>query len=314
MRRSIRAAAFAAALLAATAASTIAAATAGAAVIYDNVPSPLPGNLPSEAFEATSTSEFGGAVTFAGTARANPKVTVVMSSWGCESGNWYNHTCLTTPGSGFTEPITLNIYNPGASNTEGSPPGTLIASVTQTFTIAYRPSKDDVNCTGSKAGEWYNASSATCFNGLAVPITFDLSNVVLPSAAVISVAYNTSDYGYHPIGYGPPCHATAAGCGYDSLNVGLTAPPSVGSDPLPDGIYQTSSSSGAFCDNSNHSGFVLDSAPGCWTAYQPAIEVQAPVGPPTSKDQCKIGGWQSFDNPPFKNQGDCVSYVATGGR
>jgi hypothetical protein len=33
---------------------------------------------------------------------------------------------------------------------------------------------------------------------------------------------------------------------------------------------------------------------------------------PTSADQCKQGGWQSFGN--FKNQGDCVSYVATGGR
>ena len=36
--------------------------------------------------------------------------------------------------------------------------------------------------------------------------------------------------------------------------------------------------------------------------------------PPTSKDQCKNGGWQSFNEPAFKNQGDCVSYVATGGK
>ena len=32
------------------------------------------------------------------------------------------------------------------------------------------------------------------------------------------------------------------------------------------------------------------------------------VGPPTSKDQCKKGGWQKFNNPAFKNQGQCVSY------
>ena len=38
------------------------------------------------------------------------------------------------------------------------------------------------------------------------------------------------------------------------------------------------------------------------------------VGPPTSKDDCKNGGWQRFNNPSFKNQGDCVSYVATGGK
>lgn len=38
---------------------------------------------------------------------------------------------------------------------------------------------------------------------------------------------------------------------------------------------------------------------------------------PTSKDQCKHGGWQGYADAsgrPFKNQGDCVSYVATGGR
>lgn len=35
---------------------------------------------------------------------------------------------------------------------------------------------------------------------------------------------------------------------------------------------------------------------------------------PASKDACKHGGWMKFDNPVFTNQGDCVSYVATGGR
>ena len=37
------------------------------------------------------------------------------------------------------------------------------------------------------------------------------------------------------------------------------------------------------------------------------------VGPPTSKDQCKDGGWQSFNYPrTFMNQGDCIQYVNTG--
>jgi hypothetical protein len=43
-------------------------------------------------------------------------------------------------------------------------------------------------------------------------------------------------------------------------------------------------------------------------------DFEVPVGPPTSKDQCKDGGWQTFNNPSFKNQGDCVSYVATQGK
>jgi len=34
------------------------------------------------------------------------------------------------------------------------------------------------------------------------------------------------------------------------------------------------------------------------------------VGAPTDADQCKQGGWKTFGI--FKNQGDCVSFVATG--
>jgi hypothetical protein len=39
-----------------------------------------------------------------------------------------------------------------------------------------------------------------------------------------------------------------------------------------------------------------------------------PVAPPmpTSKNQCKNGSWQTYGV--FKNQGDCVSYVATHGK
>jgi hypothetical protein len=33
---------------------------------------------------------------------------------------------------------------------------------------------------------------------------------------------------------------------------------------------------------------------------------------PTTKDQCKNGGWKSYGV--FKNQGDCVSFVATKGK
>lgn len=44
---------------------------------------------------------------------------------------------------------------------------------------------------------------------------------------------------------------------------------------------------------------------------------QAPPSklPPTTKQQCFNGGWQFFvseqNSPVFKNQGDCVSFVAT---
>jgi hypothetical protein len=47
------------------------------------------------------------------------------------------------------------------------------------------------------------------------------------------------------------------------------------------------------------------------------ITVNGQLQVPTTqaaKDQCKNGGWKNFTSPAFKNQGDCVSYFATGGR
>jgi hypothetical protein len=42
------------------------------------------------------------------------------------------------------------------------------------------------------------------------------------------------------------------------------------------------------------------------------IEGSGSPPPRTSKEQCKNGGWRSFGK--FKNQGDCISFVATGGK
>ncbi len=33
------------------------------------------------------------------------------------------------------------------------------------------------------------------------------------------------------------------------------------------------------------------------------------VGPPTDRTQCTDGGWATFNNPAFNNQGECVSFV-----
>jgi hypothetical protein len=42
-------------------------------------------------------------------------------------------------------------------------------------------------------------------------------------------------------------------------------------------------------------------------------EVPAVPGP-ASKNACKHGGWKTFTQPHFKNQGQCVAWVATHGR
>jgi hypothetical protein len=39
-----------------------------------------------------------------------------------------------------------------------------------------------------------------------------------------------------------------------------------------------------------------------------------PATTPVNKDECKKGGWMTFNTPVFKNQGECVSFVASGGK
>jgi hypothetical protein len=50
-----------------------------------------------------------------------------------------------------------------------------------------------------------------------------------------------------------------------------------------------------------------------WDFFIDDVAFTVPAPPvPTRTSDCKNGGWQAFDV--FKNQGDCVSYVATDGR
>lgn len=292
-------------------------------VVYNNIPVPQPGNVASEGFEADSDSEFGGIVQLASYQRQNPRVTVFLSSWGCQAGHWYSGDCVSSPGSTFSVPLTLNIYNVGAGNTVGS----LIATSTQTFNVPYRPSADAVHCTnpgtdsngGNDVGKWYSASENTCYSGAASSVTFSaLSGVTLPDVVIVTVAFNTSHHGYQPVGESAPCYSTSGGCGYDSLNVGLSAPPSVGSNPIPDEVFVNATwghdPNSAYCDNGTTGVLRLSGA--CWEGYQPAIAIAAQyINPPASADSCKKYAWQTLtraDGSFFKNQGDCVSYVQTG--
>jgi hypothetical protein len=288
------------------------AAPAGASgtAIYDSTVSPLPGNLPSLGYEATQTSQFGDQVSLSGAANDLNNVVVTMSSWGCQNGGWGQaygsaNACVTTPGATFSEPVTLNIYSVGANNAVGG----LLATDTQTFAIPYRPSASDPSVYSAEGcsatnGKWYNASDNTCNNGLATNITFNLAaqNVVLPSKVIYGIAYNTSDYGASPYGDSTACHASVSGCGYDSLNVGLTQDPtnvSVGSDPNPGTVYWNTQTAGDYCDNGagGTGTFRIDgnaNTAACWDGgantgwavsgsgspyYVPAVQFNATAGP-----------------------------------
>jgi hypothetical protein len=53
--------------------------------------------------------------------------------------------------------------------------------------------------------------------------------------------------------------------------------------------------------------------PPCFFADDLAFQASFSSPLPTSKGQCMNGGWKNFGTT-FKNQGDCVSFVASGGK
>jgi hypothetical protein len=230
-------------------------------VIYNSIPSPLPGNVPSQAFEATSTSEFGGAVEIASPSKSTTRVTVAMSSWACQSGGAEDGSCVTAMGTKFAWPVTLHVYALGAGGTVG----TQVAGLTKTFNMPYRPSASPKCNTGG----WYRSGS--CFHGKLFKVNFMLKGVTIPSKAIIAVAYNTSHYGAVP--QAPqPCN-TSNSCPYDSLNVGLTGAPTVGTAPLPEDAFLSSTWGGAYCDGgtAGTGSFRFDG--GCWGGFQPEIAI-----------------------------------------
>lgn len=240
--------------LGAFSALTAGAASASPEVVYNYLPSPTPGNVVSLGFEATQTAEFGGQIELAGTARKNPKVTVLMSSWACQTGTWNNFNCKTTAGAKFNVPITFKISEVGPGNSQGA----VLATGSKTFAIPYRPSANTMKCTGSKTGAWYK--SGECFNGKTAKISLPLKAASLPNKVIVTIAYNTSDYGTTPTG----CNKGPGPCPEDSLNVGVndgfeepSRTPTVGSLPLPEEAYTNGS---------------LESE---WGGFQPLFEVKA---------------------------------------
>src|ERR1700730_18850623 len=71
----------------------------GSNVIYDSTVTPRPGNLPSVGAEAYSFTEFGDGVSFAAGSRQLQRVTVTLSSWGCQEGHWCSSDCGTSAGA-----------------------------------------------------------------------------------------------------------------------------------------------------------------------------------------------------------------------
>ncbi len=233
---------------------------------------------------------------FAGANRNLASVVVTMSDWALHS----DYPAL--PSGGWTHPITFNIY--AADHTSATPAaGALLATLTRTFTIPWRPEADPTCANGTA----WRAANGTCYNGFAFNITFDFSalNVTLPNEIVFGVAFNTQNHGTTPLGVPGP---------YNSLNVGAPtgAVPTVGTDANADAVFWNSSYPGFWADGGAGGVGTFRQDTGWAPNGTVAVRVLAfdpLVGPPTSTKQCKKGGWQTFNNPSFASQRECERFV-----
>jgi hypothetical protein len=239
-------------------------------------------------YQATSTDQFGDHIAFAGLNRDLELVRVSLTDWACEndynlvSGEWVSkragtEACFSTPGSGYTHPITLNIYQVDKT---GSDPavGSLITTKTQNSFIPFRPSADLANCGDPSTdvpfgGTWFDPVQNKCVHGYAFTIEFDFSNdnVVLPDEIVYGVVYNTQTHGPSPITKPGP---------YNSLNFSLNNKVYVGTDVELGTLFWDTSYGPFYCDAGagGTDTFRRDfDIAGCWydsnnMPYEPVIE------------------------------------------
>ena len=288
-----------------TAAFLVLPAIASASVVYDAVPATLAPNYPSQPFQAQQTNEFGDYIHLGGTDRQLTKVTVTMSNWALAStlGNvtFCAANVANCDATGFFWPITVNVYSSHLGVT--GVPDTLLATKTVTTHIPWRPEADPT-CPGGTA---WRAGDSNCYNGYAFNAVFDLSslNATLPNDIIVGFVYNTQSYGPNPTGVDGP---------YNSLNIAVppSDPMTTGSDDSNNEVFWNTSTAFWYADG-GLAGIGIFRKDTAWAPYGTValrIEATAPlVASPTNKDQCKNDGWKTFNNPTFKRQGDCVSFV-----
>ena len=146
-------------------------------------------------------------------------VTVTLSSWACQTGTWQHQTCQTDTGATFAQPITLTIFDGQHNRTRDSS--------TQTFAVPYRPSASPKCLSGdpSSPGGWYRRRRRRATNGLADVRHLQLLHVTLPSGSADGQLRDLLLREHPRWGHRTPSGLASPA---DSLNVAVTAAPSVG--------------------------------------------------------------------------------------
>jgi hypothetical protein len=183
--------------------------------VYNDLPISIPQSSPSLGFQANHTSEFGDLIQPASGPAILTSGGILMDDHALES----DYAGVGTD-SGWSLPITLNLYNVDSSS--GTPqPGSEIYTTTESFNIPWEPV--------GQAGQDFL-------------ITFSLPDIAVPSQFIYSVVYNTETFGPDPFGVSGP---------YISLNVAVntTAPPQVGTRPNPDSGYLNANACAYYFDS-----------------------------------------------------------------
>jgi len=255
-------------------------------------------STPSLAFYETKTAEFGDYIQLAGTDRTLENITVGLNGWACQFGTYYQGTCSTIdPLAGFEHPMTVTVYAKSVDDPEAntSRPGAVLATVTQTIFVPYRPSPDPENC-GVGTTKWYSVADSTvdvpkCYDGHAFLATFDFSalDVVLPTDVIVSIAYKTNFTSANPT----PNNE-------DLLNVGVAmALPKVGTDVFPANMYLNSADPTEYADGGVAGTGVFRADVGAW-AETPGLILLIN----TSPELARTG---------LDSAGSAVGWIALGG-
>jgi len=209
-------------------------ASQGATVVFNNIPTVgqtgYDSSYYSHGFEAQNTAELGNVVGLAGTARKLNTVTITMVTH-AKSADW--SALYAANNSGWYHNLMLTVWKADASE--------ILA--TQTISTLVPWANPDPNQFG------------TAFN---VGFNFASENITLPNTVLVSVAYNTQNDGFDPIGAAGP---------YDALNYGtFDFAPFVGTDISPGAVMRV------FSADTNT--IVFETAPG-WNNRTPMMEITA---------------------------------------
>jgi thrombospondin type 3 repeat protein len=147
------------------------------------------------------------------------------------------------------------------------------------------------------------------------------SSAAQPGVQTWELVFASSDYT-------PETGSCVPGCG-SSLQYTINppqAPTDTDADGVPDStdncrtvpnsdqLNNDGDAQGDVCDTDDDNDGVLDTADNCPTLTGSGSDgCPPPSALPTTTDQCKKDGWKQYGIT-FRNQGDCVSFVATGKR